>query len=241
MQEENRIVKAVYAAKKDSARADELIRAYIPFILATANKNMPRPCTEQDDEYSIVLMAFYEAILGYDKGKGSFLSYAEMLIKSRLIDYARKESRHSGNISLSDENAETGVALEETLADGRDYFDEIDTRDATRQEIEELVSTFKAYGITLDDVIDNCPKQERTLSSCASAIRYASEHKELLEELVKTKRLPIAELVRGSGTERKTLERHRKYILAMLLIQTNGFVLLRGHLSRILRRKEATK
>jgi RNA polymerase sigma factor len=63
----------------------------------------------------------------------------------------------------------------------------------------------------------------------------------LLEELVKTKRLPIAELVRGSGTERKTLERHRKYILAMLLIQTNGFVLLRGHLSRILRRKEATK
>ena len=40
-----------------------------------------------------------------------------------------------------------------------------------------------------------------------------------------------------SGVERKTLERHRKYILAMLLIQTNGYEIIRGHLRHVLRRR----
>ena len=45
--------------------------------------------------------------------------------------------------------------------------------------------------------------------------------------------LPIAELASGSGVERKTLERHRKYMVAMLLAFTNGFEIIRGHLCRL--------
>ncbi|MBQ8401937.1 MAG: hypothetical protein IJX14_08410, partial [Clostridia bacterium] len=74
--------------------ADDFIREYIPFIRAEASKCIQRLCTEQDDEYSIAMIAFHEAITGYERSRGNFLRYAAMLIRSRIIDYSRKESRH---------------------------------------------------------------------------------------------------------------------------------------------------
>ena len=48
-----------------------------------------------------------------------------------------------------------------------------------------------------------------------------------------TRRLPLAELAKGAGVERKTLERHRKYLVAILLAFTNGYEIIRGHLCHI--------
>ena len=56
---------------------------------------------------------------------------------------------------------------------------------------------------------------------------------ELLDQLVHTKKLPMAQLCAGAGVERKTLERHRKYLIASLLAYTNGFEIIRGHLRQI--------
>lgn len=237
METEHRIVKAVYGTKESADKADDLIRSYIPFIRSEATKFMGRLCTEQDDEYSIAMMAFYEAIMGYERGRGAFLGYAALLIKSRLIDYTRKEARHQGQISLDEEiGGEDDRALVDTLADSRDYYEESARREATRQEIEELSGVMAQFDVSFSNVADNCPKQERTLEACAKAIRYAGENKKLLDELLRTKKLPLAQLVQGSGVERKTLERHRKYILAMLLIQTNGYEIIRGHLYHVLKK-----
>lgn len=237
METEHRIVTAVYGAKESTDKADDLIRSYIPFIRSEATKFLGRLCTDQDDEYSIAMMAFYEAIMGYERGRGTFLGYAALLIKSRLIDYTRKEARHQGKISLDEElGGEDDRALVDTLADSRDYYEESAHREATRQEIEELSGVMAQFDVSFSDVADNCPRQERTLEACAKAIRYAGENKRLLDELLRTKKLPLAQLVQGSGVERKTLERHRKYILAMLLIQTNGYEIIRGHLYHVLKK-----
>ena len=238
MQDEHRIVKAVYEAKENTDRADDLIRSYLPFIRSEATRFMGRLCTDQDDELSIAMMAFYEAIMGYEKGRGSFLNYAALLIKSRLIDYTRKEVRHQGHISLDESSGEEDDrSLADTLADSHDYYEESAHREATRQEIEELSAVMASFGVSFADVADNCPKQERTLEACAKAIRYAGENRQLLHELLRTRKLPLGQLVQGSGVERKTLERHRKYVLAMLLIQTNGYEIIRGHLYRVLKTK----
>lgn len=237
MQMEYQIVKQVYAAKENMQAADDLIRAYIPFIRSEASKYLFRICTEQDDEFSIAMIAFHEAIRGYEKGRGAFLNYASMLIRSRLTDYQRKESRHYGNLSLDEESGEEGGTLMETIADSRDSMEESVNLAATKQEIEELSRVMADFGVSFSDVADNSPKQERTLEACKSAIQYAAENRQLLDELLQTKKLPMAQLVSGSGAERKTLERHRKYILAMLLIQTNGYEIIRGHLRHILKTK----
>lgn len=238
MHSEHRIVKEVFAAKADADKADALIRTYLPFIRSEATKFMARLCTDQDDEYAIAMTAFYEAIMGYEQGRGAFLSYAALLIRSRLIDHTRREARHRGHLSLDAEPEDTGErSLSETLADERDYYEESARRQATRQEIGELSAVMETFGISFSDVADNCPRQERTLAACARAIRYAGRDGELLRELLRTRKLPMARLVRGSGVDRKTLERHRDYVLAMLLIQTNGYEIIRGHLRHVLNRK----
>lgn len=237
MQKEHLIVHKVYMAKNSMQKADDLIRTYIPFIRSEASKLLSGGCTEQDDEFSIAMIAFHEAIQGYSRERGAFLSYASMLIRSRLIDYQRREQRHRGHLSLYEENGEDGQPLLEQLADKSDHYEESVNLAATRQEIEELSAVMARFGVTFTDVSENSPKQERTLKSCAAAIRYAAENQAVLDELLKTKKLPIAQLVNGSGTERKTLERHRKYVLAMLLIQTNGYEIIRGHLHHILKMK----
>lgn len=240
MASEHHIIKAVYAAKENSRKADDLIREYIPFIRSEAAKFMSRLCTDQDDEYSIAMMAFYEAIMGYEKGRGAFLSYAALLIRSRLVDYSRKEERHQGHISLHTENSgDDDRTLLDTLADDHDHFEVSATREATRQEIEELSRVMGLFDVNFADVADNSPRQERTLQACTAAVRYARENPQLLDELLRTRRLPLAQLVAGTGVERKTLERHRKYILAMLLILTNGYEIIRGHLRHVLTGKEA--
>lgn len=69
------LVEQVYAAKTDTEAADSLIRRYMGFIRAETAKYIHRaPVEGQDEELSIVLLAFYEAILGYEKNRGAFLS-----------------------------------------------------------------------------------------------------------------------------------------------------------------------
>lgn len=236
MKEDANIIRQVIAAKEDIQAADELIRSYMPFIKAETARFLKRaPIEGHDDELSIAFMAFHEAIGGYSSMRGSFIKYASMLIKSRLIDYHRKERKYRNLISLDTPAGEEETPLADTLSDQKDYSGEMITRNATRAEIEELSRQMETFDVSLSDVADNCPRQQRTLDACRCALSYAKENPSLLEELLQTKRLPIAKLCEGSGVSRKTLERHRKYMVALLLIYTNGYEIIRGHLKQVMK------
>ena len=235
MHKEHEIVAAVTAAKKDREKADALLRDYLPFIRAQAAKQVGHPVSDQDDAQSIAMIAFHEAIQGYSRMRGAFLKYASMLIKSRLIDYHRRERRHGNLVSLDTPADEDDVPLGDTLTDARDHGEEVSMRDATRDEIEELSRQMDAFGVKLSDVADNCPRQQRTLEACRKALRYAVHTDGLLDEFLQSRRLPIARLSSGSGVEKKTLERHRKYMVALMLIYTNGYEIIRGHIKQVMK------
>lgn len=236
MNDEHKIIQQVYTAKENVQAADQLIGTYMPFIKAETAKFLKRqPVEGYDDELSIAMIAFHEAICGYSRIRGAFLKYAAMLIRSRLIDYHRKEQRHSNVVSLDTPAWDNDTPLGDILADEKDFSEEMETRDATRAEIIELTRQMNEFGVSLTDVADNCPKQQRTLNACRKALQYAKKNPKLLDEFLQTKRLPIAQLTVGSGVERKTLERHRKYMVALLLIHTNGYTIIRGHLKQVLK------
>lgn len=230
-----RLPARVSEAKTDSQAADALIADYMPFIRAETARFLKRQPDDGDDELSIAMFAFYESIRCYSRLRGSFLKFASVQIKSRLIDFYRREKRSRGQISLyaADDGQQP---LLETLPDTADAYAEMELRDATRQEIEELTAQMQQFGVSLPDISENSPKQRRTLEICQRAVCYARSHPVLLEEFLRTKRIPLQKLAEGAEVERKTLERHRQYLVAVLLICTNGYEILRGHIMQVLRK-----
>ena len=149
MKQEYQIVADVYAAKEDGEAADRLIRQYLPFIKGETAKIMGRiPREGQDDELSIAMFAFYEAALAYERKRGAFLPLAAAAIRNRIIDFYRKENRHTGAVSLDgQENGENDGSLLDRM--GHDQIKEHENRSAAKEEILEFVGVLADYGISM--------------------------------------------------------------------------------------------
>lgn len=232
---EHDIIVEVKAAQKDEAYCDLFIKRYMPFIKSETAKFLNRKVREdQDDELSIAMFAFYEAIKGYDENRGSFIGLAKMVIKNRLIDYARKEQRHEDVSSLdAPMGSEGDTTMLDTLVEERDQMGEKIEAQSVKEEIIHFSKLLAKYDLTLSEVADQCPKQDRSLQACHEALAYAKTNVKILDKVEKTGKLPITELARATGVSKKTLERHRKYMVAIILAYTNGFDAIRAHLSGI--------
>ena len=234
MEERQALEPRVLAAQDDPEEADRLVRDYLPFIKAEASKFCRRPVAEgRDDEGGVAMLACYEAVLAYRPGRGAFLKLAAAAIRSRLIDEYRREKRHRGHASLEEPGPDEGPALAERLAGGGDEAERIVQEAAAQGEIAQYTAALGSLGLTLGDVADDCPRQGRTLRACLRALAWARTEPEALEAAVRTGRLPLARMAREAGVERKTLERHRRYVLALLVAYTNGFELIRSHLRQL--------
>lgn len=232
---EHDIALEVREAQQKSESADMLVRKYLPFIRAAAAKCTGTvPHHERDDVLSIAMLAFHEAVLAYSPLKGPFLPFASRAIRMRLIDYGRRQQRHRGHLSLHTPLSD--AAESDTLLDTLSGGDNVETRSlslAAREEILEFSEALSLFGLSLTDVAESCPRQQRTLAACRRALEHAKANPALIKTLLATKKLPLAALAEGAGVERKTLERHRKYMLALLLAYTNGFEIIRSHLGEI--------
>lgn len=241
MGEEHSIVQRVYAAKDNMEAADALIADYLPFIKSQVVKVMKRPLnTNHDDEYSIAMIAFHEAINGYSKTRGSFINYASMLIRNRIIDFWRKNNRHNKVVSLDTPAKEEVSSLQDYIPGEEEQEENLVIREATKEEILELSQQMGEFGVSLTDVAESSPKQERTLEACKQVVLYAREDAELMAEFLRTKRLPLKKLVEATQVPRKTIERHRKYVVALMLIYSNGYEIIRGHLAEVMKGVTAT-
>ena len=158
---EHDIVSQVRSAKTDSEAADALIRQYMGFICSETVKFLhTAPENGHEDELSIAMLAFYEAVLAYEKSRGAFLPYAARAIKNRLIDHYRTEKRHGNVISLhtplggEEDRGELLDTIPDTVDHGSDYV----MRTASRREIQEFSEKLAQFGLTFSDVADNCPR-----------------------------------------------------------------------------------
>jgi len=231
LENEKAVIALVLKAQKDSEAADKFIKQYVPFVKAETSKFTAHSIFGNEDEYSIALFAFYEALMSFNPNKGAFFSFARTAIRNRLIDYSRKENKHTMVVSLNEKvNEDEDKTLEETIKDDRNEIEEFVIRSAAKVEMEEFSTNLAEYGLTLSDIADNCPKQERTFTACMKVLDYAISNPTIFDHLLLTKKLPISTLVKGAGVDKKTLERQRKYLLGILLAYTNGFEIIRGHL-----------
>ncbi len=225
------------AQNGDKDAREVLIGKYTPFILRVASGMTGRYVkVGQDDEVSIGMMAFDEAINNYRLDKGvSFLSFAETVIKRRLIDHFRKEGRNSKVILFSSlEKNEEGEDSPTTLVDLQqakaNYAAENETRDR-QAEIIQYSKILAQYGISFSELVEVSPKHDDARLRAISVAWIIAGNTRYRTYLLEKKTLPLKQLEQEVKVSRKTLERQRKYIIAVVLVLVNDFHYLKSYVN----------
>ena len=210
---------------------NKLIEEYIPFIQKTAAQQLDRFIEMENNEmYSISLMAFNEAIDKYNRDKGSFLNFASMVIKSRIIDQLRKESKNSSFVISSIENNE------EVEKSGALAVDSFESKIEAKEDMNQLIKRMAEFDVTLDDLVNESPKHLDTRLMAIKIGRFIYENKELREKLIRTQNLPSSELVDQMQVSKKILQRSRKFIIAIVLILDSNLDTMKYYITQIERR-----
>ncbi|MFB7138317.1 RNA polymerase sigma-I factor [Gottfriedia sp. NPDC056225] len=216
--------------QSSSKELDDFIIQYSPFISKTVSTICGRYITNQEDEYSIGLSAFHEAIKLYSYKKGaSFLTFAKLIIKRELIDYFRKESKYQ--LLTLEQNGSENIHKQYDDHVYSSYiknFDEINRK----EEIIHFSEMLKQFGITLETLVEVSPKHEDTREHIFSVVDIIASDEEMLAFLYKKKKLPMNKLETKVNISRKTLDKHRKYIIAMCIISVNDYIYLQNYLKR---------
>ena len=231
------------AAKKDERRFEELVRSRKPWILKVASSATGHYVDDSDDEWSIALTAFHEAVQSYNEEKGSFLSLASVIIKRRVIDYLRSQKKYGSETAVTpeafegnlDEDTASGINLRVQESMTEDSLGESAAvrAERAREEIAEMQEILGEYGFSFFDLAECSPKAEKTRKSCGKAIRTLVLTAVLMALMRLRRLLPIKELSEKSGVIRKILERHRKYIIASAEILDGDFPILSSYLKNI--------
>lgn len=235
-------VQQVARAQQDTPFLERFIEAYQPFILRAASQSAGFAVTRSDDEYSVALMAFYEAVRTYNAAGGSFGSYARLVIDRRLTDYYRAARRFDAEVPLSPQIFDGAVEAEQPDAEVQRAVVEKMAAPAAAgaaEEIEEANRLFRGYGFCFYDLGKCSPRAEKTRRGCAAAVAALLRTPALLAELRRAHALPVKALAAQSGVSRKLVERHRNYIVAAALLLEGDYPVLSEYLQTI--RKEIAR
>lgn len=216
----------VIRAKNDNTVKENLIRQYEIYILKCTSRICHRYITKSDDEWSISLIAFSQAIESYDLDKGSFLKFAELVIKRRLIDYSKSQGKYRSEVIVDPivfdspvEEEEEYLQLHIEIAGKISYQEDGDIK----LEIEAINLILSHYGISFFDLSECSPHASKTRKACAKAVNYLLENPVLVHEMRDTRQLSLKIIEKNTKVPRKILERHRKYIIAAIEILTGDY------------------
>lgn len=234
----NELARLLHGARSGNTDArNDLISAYVPFILRIASQTTRRYIDPGiDDEYSISLSAFNEAIDRYQEDKAaSFLTFAETVIRRRLIDFFRSQRQHRGrqlpwsefDVVDEEDNHMTNWVEVSTSMELHQQQEEASMRVL---EIQEYSNQLSKYDLTFAELVEISPKHEDARQNAFECARVILEDRELLEFVERRHALPLKALEDRVHVSRKTLERQRKYILAVLILMTGDFPLLKSFL-----------
>jgi RNA polymerase sigma factor len=211
------------AQQGDEQSRQEIIQSSKMFVERLTSKICKRMISWNEDEMSISLIAFNEAINRYNESQNdNFYNYAKVVIHSRLIDYFRKEGRQQFAVSLD------AVSLD---ADGEEYesnpneikqswnqYNEQQQIQERLEEIQTYSSRLEAFGIYFEELEDASPERVNARNNLIQIAYEFVKYPHLVELLTKTKQLPLKQILDFVQVSRKTIERGRKYLIALIVI-----------------------
>ena len=196
---------------------NEIIEEYIPFIIKTISKFTNRYVSiENDEEFSIGLVGFYEAVQKYNNDKGPFLPFAQLVITSRLKNYYNKENKHNLHISM-DSMEEEGINIKEKLSNP------IEDKSELVDEMDELKREINIFGFSLEDLVDEAPKHADTRANALDLSEKVSKDKPLVDFMYTKIRLPIKQISLKYRVTEKVIKGSKKFIITGIIIFYRNF------------------
>ena len=216
---EERVIKS----KNNNDELNTLISDFKPFIASVVQKKVGRYLEYGvDDELSVGLSAFMEAVNSFNVKKGTFLSFSRLVINTRVIDFLRKKSRLK-TISIEEDSQEgnelSGILDKKSM----EKYTLENEEDSRKLEVIEYASLLKNWNIGFNELVRISPKKDTLRQEYKEAALAIVGNDNILNELMRTKRLPIQEIEKILKIHRKKLERGRIYIIAIVLAVLNGF------------------
>lgn len=196
---------------ENDINVNELIEKHMPFIIKSISDVTGRYVScENDEELSVGMMGFHEAIERYDNEKGHFLSFAKLVISSRIKNYLKGENKHQH--SSFEDMVEKGLEIKD------EYLEEKEDNGLLTEEIEKLKSEIKLFGFTLEDLVEEAPKQQATRINAINLSEKISKEEEFTSFMYQKRRLPIKKIVDKFGVTEKVVKRSKKFIISVVII-----------------------
>ncbi|PFA66329.1 RNA polymerase sigma-I factor [Bacillus sp. AFS015802] len=224
---------AIQIQNGDEQLLNIVLEDYKPFIKKTVSSVCKRFIYETDDEFSIGLIAFHDAILKYNHQRGSsIISFSEVIIKRKVIDYIRKNGKFqdvSIEMTLGDDGDESSNLTIDQIVSVEEYGKQEEAK-KRQEEILSFQEQLAHFKLSFQELVEQSPKHEDARLNAIEIAKTIVESKEILGYLMDKKRLPIKKLEKQVNVSRKTIERNRKYIIAISLILIGDYVYLRDYL-----------
>lgn len=200
--------------KFEKENLEELIKEHLPFIIRRVSAFTGRYVSiENDDEFSVALAAFAEAVEKYQPERGAFLGFAGLVIDSRLKTHIRKERGHLQTISL-EEVQESGQ--EPSCGDPAE-------KSGLREEILQYREELLLFGLTLEYLADAAPKHKDTRIAAMGVAEAASQDPHTVETTYRKRKLPVREVARIARVTEKIVKGSKVFILATMIIFVRQF------------------
>ncbi|WP_034420160.1 RNA polymerase sigma-I factor [Thermanaerosceptrum fracticalcis] len=211
------------AQRGDEYAREQLIRNHRNFVAQICSMTCKRYLNwENDEELSIGLLALNEAIDGFDtNGKVKFTTYAQMVIKRRLIDYFRGQAKFQREV-LTTPLEETNELERAAEAQAFLSYQESNSQESLVHLIDYYRSRLAVYGIDLNELPEYSPKHRDTRESLLQAALALVNDRDMLDFWKKNGQLPLKDLCESTGLSRKVLEKGRKYVIALAVIFTDS-------------------
>lgn len=224
-------------AQTGDAQSRELvIKTFQPYVTRLASNYCGRFLREgADEEISVALLALNEAIDGFRPDLGSgFPGFVQVVVKRRLIDYYRRNKSRLLEIPFSEfQDADGGDNAALNLMEHKEaekvYVQQLEARDR-KEEIIYYTKLLAEYDISLPELLKCSPKHKNARLRAVAAARMIAGSPRLVQHFIRHKELPLKEIENSLPFSRKTLERHRKYIVALLLVYMEDLPHIREYL-----------
>lgn len=232
IEEQHAILLAIHAGN-DYARHD-LLNSYTPLVINIASKVTGKYIEAgRDEEVSVGLLALNEAIDKFDFTRGgSFFSFAYLVIRNRIKDYLRSRNfRETPAGSLCE-----WLSAQDYLQAWQQYRD-ADQQENRRSEVVQYIRDLAEYKLDLQQLAAATPKHRQARQRALEAAQLLADSTHFASYVKSKKWLPLKELDGKLNVSRKTLERQRKYIIALFIILTGDYRYLMEYLPGCDRRR----